>query len=383
MERSVARSLGGCAILAAGLALSACASGSAVDQDLRVLRDDVAALRASVERITAERERGITALDQTIERQAREAGARDDAIAAALADVTRRVGALSHHAEGEADRTADQRRFVTESVDALAARLSPLADSLAALDGRLTALDGRLTALDARVGSLDERLAALPAATPPAPSGDNGTPAIAAAPGIPGPETATPEATVSVPATALPMSPPPPPSVAPPPAAPPGAMAPPATAPSTARPVERPGQSSVRPQDIYDAAYIDFGRGSYALAIGGFGEFLRRFPDDPLAANAQYWIGEAHLGLARSLDKSSNAERASEERRQAVEALARVVERYPHSDKAPLALYREAVILSEQGEDDKARERLQRLIATFPAAAETRLAREQLSRGRE
>jgi tol-pal system protein YbgF len=344
------------AIVALALVMTACATGSATDQELRVLRDDIAALRASIDRAAGERERSATTLDQTIARQAQESSARTDTLAAALADVTRRVDALSHHAEGEADRIADQRRFVTDSVDSLGAKLSPFADSLAVLDGRLTVLDARVAALDERLASLDQRIAALPpqqtSVTPPAASSESGAAAVSA---VPGP------------------TPPPAPAV-------PGAEV---ATPHAATPVDRPPGTSGRPRDIYDAAYIDFGRGSYALAIGGFGEFLRRFPDDPLAANAQYWIGEAHLGLARSYENSGNAERANQERRQAVQALASVVERYPHSDKAPVALYREALILFEQGEDEKAREQLQRLITSFPAAAETPLARERLARGRE
>jgi TolA-binding protein len=56
----------------------------------------------------------------------------------------------------------------------------------------------------------------------------------------------------------------------------------------------RPGTEAT-PRDLYQAAYLDFSRGNYALAIGGFREFVRRHPDDEVADNAQYWIGEAYL----------------------------------------------------------------------------------------
>src|SRR5262249_30669469 len=61
----------------------------------------------------------------------------------------------------------------------------------------------------------------------------------------------------------------------------------------------RPTTGALQPQDIYQAAYIDFSKGSYSLAIAGFREFLRRYPDHELAGSAQYWIGEAYLALAR------------------------------------------------------------------------------------
>ena len=41
----------------------------------------------------------------------------------------------------------------------------------------------------------------------------------------------------------------------------------------------RPATGALQPQDLYEAAYIDFSKGSYALAIDGFREFLRRYPD--------------------------------------------------------------------------------------------------------
>src|SRR5262249_20318958 len=69
----------------------------------------------------------------------------------------------------------------------------------------------------------------------------------------------------------------------------PGAAAPGAVAAAP----QRPPAASLQPQDIYQTAYIDFSKGSYSLAIAGFREFLRRYPDHELAGSAQYWIGEA------------------------------------------------------------------------------------------
>src|SRR2546430_11883052 len=63
------------------------------------------------------------------------------------------------------------------------------------------------------------------------------------------------------PYTTLFRSPTPPSST--PPAAPPAALAAPG----------RPTTGALQPQDIYQAAYIDFSRGSYSLGVAGFREF--------------------------------------------------------------------------------------------------------------
>jgi tol-pal system protein YbgF len=130
---------------------------------------------------------------------------------------------------------------------------------------------------------------------------------------------------------------------------------------------------------VYQAAYIDFSKGSYALAISGFREFLRRYPDHELAANAQYWIGEAHLAMARGHIDGGQREEATKELQQSVQAFRQVLANYSRSDKAPAALYKEALALIELKQPAIARARLQYLVENFPQAEETPLARERLA----
>jgi tol-pal system protein YbgF len=158
------------------------------------------------------------------------------------------------------------------------------------------------------------------------------------------------------------------PNAPPPPAAPPG---PPAGA--------RPATGALQPNDVYQAAYIDFSKGSYPLAIAGFREFVRRYPDDELADNAQYWLGEAHLALARGLANAGQSERATQALEQAVLEFKKVVANYPRGDKAPAALYKEALALIELKQPGLAQARLQYLVDNFPQAEETPLARERLA----
>lgn len=153
----------------------------------------------------------------------------------------------------------------------------------------------------------------------------------------------------------------------------------PAPAPSTAAVPSRPTTGALQPQDIYQAAYIDFSKGSYSLAIAGFREFLRRYPEHELANNAQYWIGEAYFSLARSYTNASQADKASEALEQAVQEFKKVLANYPRGDKTPTALYKEALALIELRQPAQAQARLQYLVENFPQAVETPLARERLS----
>ena len=141
----------------------------------------------------------------------------------------------------------------------------------------------------------------------------------------------------------------------------------------------RPTTGALQPQDIYQAAYIDFSKGSYSLAIAGFREFLRRYPDHELAGSAQYWIGEAYLSLARGFSDASQNDKASESLEQAVQEFKKVQANYPRADKVPTALYKEALALIDLKQPALAQSRLQYLVDNFPRAEETSLARERLN----
>jgi tol-pal system protein YbgF len=166
-------------------------------------------------------------------------------------------------------------------------------------------------------------------------------------------------------------------------AAPSGSAAP--ASPGTAAPgpvaavPQRPSAASLQPQDIYQAAYIDFSKGSYSLAIAGFREFLRRYPDHELAGSAQYWIGEAYLSLARGFSDSGQGDKSTESLEQAVQEFKKVLANYPRADKVPTALYKEALALIDLKQPAQAQARLQYLVDNFPRSEETNLARERLT----
>ena len=208
----------------------------------------------------------------------------------------------------------------------------------AALNARLDALSAEVARVSARVDELSQRVETLGRTAPAAPAAP--APSGGAAP-IPPPARA-------------------------------GAPAPPVAA---GPPPARSGGASA--EESYQAAYLDFSKGLYPLAVSGFRDFLRRFPDSPLADSSQYWIGEAYFSMARAT--ASQPEKARENLEQAVQEFRKVVVAYPRGSKVPTALYKEALALVDLKQTALAQARLQYLVEHFPQSEEAPLAKERLA----
>jgi len=243
----------------------------------------------------------------------------------AKADADAVSAQLKNRAGGESDK----------KVAALSRQVDSLSETLTTLTGRVDELSTRLDTLTRQL-----RTGQAPATSgSAAPRSPSAAPSGSAAPASPG--TAAPGPVAAVP--------------------------------------QRPSAASLQPQDIYQAAYIDFSKGSYSLAIAGFREFLRRYPDHELAGSAQYWIGEAYLSLARGFSDSGQGDKSTESLEQAVQEFKKVLVNYPRADKVPLALYKEALALIDLKQPAQAQARLQYLVDNFPRSEETNLARERLA----
>ncbi len=117
-------------------------------------------------------------------------------------------------------------------------------------------------------------------------------------------------------------------------------------------------------EDTYNAAYADFSKGSYSLAIAGFQDFLKRYPQSELADNAQYWIGESHFSQG---DFESAAAQYDV-----------VIQKYPKGDKVPAALLKRGLCFLEMNRTPEGVVLLQHLIETYPQSEEAALARDRL-----
>lgn len=125
-----------------------------------------------------------------------------------------------------------------------------------------------------------------------------------------------------------------------------------------------PSAPLVDPEELYQAARADFGRGSYDLAESGFQQFLDTFTESELADNALYWVGECR------------AARGEHER--AIDAFTGVVTRWPDADKTPDAAYKKGLSLLELNRTAEGIVQLQRVKDTWPDAPAGRLARGKL-----
>jgi tol-pal system protein YbgF len=109
------------------------------------------------------------------------------------------------------------------------------------------------------------------------------------------------------------------------------------------------------PKDNYDLAYGYLVRKDYALADDGFRAFLRKYPSDRLAPDAQYWLGESLFQRQRFRD--------------AAESFLNVSTKYEATPKAPDALLRLGQSLAALGEKEAACASLAEVTRKYPRAA--------------
>ncbi len=119
-------------------------------------------------------------------------------------------------------------------------------------------------------------------------------------------------------------------------------------------------------QAAYDRAFNLLRSGSYDEAITALRSFLQSFGGSGLAANAQYWVGEAYYVTRRF--------------NEALPQFKRVVEGYPDSPKGADALLKMGYIHDEQGNATEARKALEEVISRFPQSTAAQLATKRLAK---
>lgn len=150
-----------------------------------------------------------------------------------------------------------------------------------------------------------------------------------------------------------------PPALTSPSPAPPGATTPPASP-------TPPGETAA---DLYNRALLmirdlkDFAGGRELMET-----FTRRYPEDPLRVNADYWIGETYYA-ERSYDR-------------AVLAFETIIQNAPDHPKVGAALLKQGLAFDGLGDRSSARLQLQRVIDKFPGSEEAKIAQEKLAEWR-
>lgn len=127
---------------------------------------------------------------------------------------------------------------------------------------------------------------------------------------------------------------------------------------------EPPPPSGASSDALYARGKQAFDARDYPTAARNFEALLQRFPDAPLAGNAQFWLGEIFY--------------QNREFEQAILAYQQVIETYADGNKVAASLLKQGFAFSNLGDNDNARLILRELIDRFPHGSEARIARQKL-----
>ena len=141
-------------------------------------------------------------------------------------------------------------------------------------------------------------------------------------------------------------------------------VTPPATAPTSA--AAELSQNSVSEQESYQGALSMLKNAQYKEAIEAFKIFLISYPASSYAANAQYWMSEAHYVL-----KDFNS---------AISNFKKVIDDYPNSRKTADAHLKIGFSHYELKDWKKAQEALEKVMADHPNSTAARLAKRRIEK---
>lgn len=119
------------------------------------------------------------------------------------------------------------------------------------------------------------------------------------------------------------------------------------------------------PDQLYNSAYSDYMKGSYDLAVQGFEEYLKNYPDTDLSDNSAYWIGECYY-VQRKFEN-------------AITAFDRVISTYPEGDKTPAASLKKGYSLLELKQTQAGIRELRNVMQKYPHSDAAQLAKDRLT----
>jgi tol-pal system protein YbgF len=131
----------------------------------------------------------------------------------------------------------------------------------------------------------------------------------------------------------------------------------------------KPAETTAAPQSsdptqLYQSSYLDYTKGNYEVAITGFREYQKSFPDGEFVGNAQYWIGESLYSLGKY--------------EEALAEFDKVVKTYPDSQKVPGAMLKQGFCYDALKKPAEAREAFELVMKKFPDSEAAKLAAEKL-----
>ena len=231
---------------------------------------------------------------------------------------------------------ATTQEAVTAKSDTLSGQVQSLNDSLDELKARIARMERTLSDVQGQQQSTNAMLGNLPGASG-APAGSlaapiSPSPAPAASPAAT--EASQPFATQPAPLVNSPRKP-------------------------------AAGVPSASVSKLYQQAINDYMGAKYALAGSEFSDVTTQFPDDNLAGNSYYYLGEIDMKTAKPSA--------------AVKAYDHLLEQYPGNAKAPAAHLHKAEALAEVKQTEAAKRELRALISRFPNSPEAVQAKTRLT----
>ena len=115
---------------------------------------------------------------------------------------------------------------------------------------------------------------------------------------------------------------------------------------------------------LYSNALRDFTGGNYDLARKQFQDYLKYFPDNDLASNSQFYLGEICF--------------AQKQYKESLDEYDKVLDNYPKSFKLAAARLKKGLALLELGQKASALRELREVVRRHPATEEERRARAKL-----
>jgi tol-pal system protein YbgF len=138
----------------------------------------------------------------------------------------------------------------------------------------------------------------------------------------------------------------------------------PAAVPPT-QTVTMPPQAGLSPQRLFSESMADYAAGRFTVAITGFEQYIKSFPDTQAAPEAQYLIGESYASEGNWSD--------------AIAAYNAVIQRYPRSSWVAMAYYRKGLAESRAGQPEASRASFEYVVKTYPGTEGAILAKQRLS----
>ncbi|HPR63212.1 MAG TPA: tol-pal system protein YbgF [Thermoanaerobaculia bacterium] len=124
------------------------------------------------------------------------------------------------------------------------------------------------------------------------------------------------------------------------------------------------GSVIVPPESLYQQAYQDYLQGNYELAISGFDDYLKEYPETETSDDAHFYIGECHYAMKKYSD--------------AIKAYDRLLVRFPSSELAPAARLKKGFSFFAMGDKPQGVVEMQYVIYEYPNSEEARKAKSRL-----